>query len=875
MSTHTIGIDFGTTKTLVACIDSRMGLPVTLRLGRGADYVPSTALIDAAGQMIFGDEADDMIEEPGATYLRGFKMELGSETPLHVFRQADGGLRQYGAQKLVSEFLRGLRLAVQGKVFLDERVDSAVITRPVDFSPARCAALVEAAQEAGFVNVVLTTEPEAAGLAFCRLNAAEAFKGNALVVDWGGGTLDMALVSRQGDRVVTHGDLTSGMMSVGGERFDERLWKYVMGRLEGHHINPVTQMARVRRAKEQLSTSRSVSLRLSGEDGPCPTLEVKREVFNGLIAEDVDVAVQKVLELLSRVPASMKPELLLLVGGSSVIPLIKEKLEAATGLPAYSWQYSREAVALGAALMIKGEEPSLVKTDVLAARRKLAERGIREAAYKRNLLSACQSGDTGLVILLLTAGAGVDARDGCGRSLLRVAAMGGHTQVVHELMSRGADVKAALTDGWSRLHFAACAGLLDGVRSALMKGTRVDARDSSDCTPLHLAASSAQTEVVRELVEKKADVNARTNLGDTPLHKVVEKGSADLLRILLRAGADIHAANNAGRTPLHEASGKGLPALARELLAAGADIEAGDVDGRTPLLEAAARGQGETVLELLEQGASLEARGHDGRTALLLAVAGGYEEVVRVLLDRGCNARVRDAAQCSALDIALRSNASPSIMKMLRKAGAKRYTTSLPYRGRRCLLCFLKRLMGILRWLLRLFKLLLMVALIFSVIYFASGVFVMRYAIAGEKVWLASWYRYAVFWNRDEYKDQLFSAVKRGAVDEIPVLLAAGADINATNVDGETPLFMAVRGESKKMVSVLLTAGADINATNEDGETPLFMAVRSENRNMVSLLVEKGADVNVRSNDDKTPLGISMDQRSYDITADLLGKGAE
>lgn len=82
----------------------------------------------------------------------------------------------------------------------------------------------------------------------------------------------------------------------------------------------------------------------------------------------------------------------------------------------------------GAECTVSFEEPREVNTDVAAARRKLAERGIREAAYGRNLLSACQSGDSGLVMLLLTAGAGVDAKDECDRSLLSVAA-GGHAAV--------------------------------------------------------------------------------------------------------------------------------------------------------------------------------------------------------------------------------------------------------------------------------------------------------------------------------------------------------------------------------------------------------------------------------------------------------------
>ena len=391
MSSHILGIDFGTTKTLVAHIDPRTGLPLTLRMGRGTDVVPSTVAIDDEGQIFFGDEAEDMIDDPSAAYLRGFKMELGSEAPLYMLMRPSGEVRPFKAQELVTAFLRQLREDVRERVFMGEEVNEAVITRPVRFSQARCRALEEAAQAAGFAKVRLTTEPEAAGLAFCRLNASKAFKGNALVVDWGGGTLDMALVSRQGDRVVTSPDLTDGDMDVGGERFDERLWKYAAAALPGCTLNPITQMSRVRKAKEQLSRRESVTLRLSSEDGTCPPVELSRARLNELIAGDVDKAAQKALSLLSRVPADMMPEMLLLVGGSSVIPLIREKLEAATGLPARTWQYSREAVALGAALIpvipvtpkptANGMGPEQAEPDEVERCRLAAERGNAEAQY--------------------------------------------------------------------------------------------------------------------------------------------------------------------------------------------------------------------------------------------------------------------------------------------------------------------------------------------------------------------------------------------------------------------------------------------------------------------------------------------------------------
>ena len=353
MNTHSIGIDFGTTKTLVSHLPDHATQPERVHLGDGHDYLPTTVYIDAEGEIHFGDAADDMMQaESGGRYLRGFKMQLGSPLPLHVCPAA-GTQRLFTAKELVKEYLKHIRTQVEELVFLGEPVTTATITRPVGFSPAQCEELRAAAYEAGFVEVKFTTEPEAAGLAFCRLNAAHAFKHSALIVDWGGGTLDFALVSRKNDTICTHSTLTDGDTTMGGEVFDEKLWEYVETALKQQGVealNHITQMPKVRRGKEQLTSKESIVLRLSSRAGVCPPMPLSRADFNQLIAEYINKAAQMVQSLLQRIPAEHKPEMLLLVGGSSQIPLIKEKLEEVCKLPVHKWQYSREAVAMGAAL---------------------------------------------------------------------------------------------------------------------------------------------------------------------------------------------------------------------------------------------------------------------------------------------------------------------------------------------------------------------------------------------------------------------------------------------------------------------------------------------------------------------------------------------
>lgn len=366
MKELSIGIDFGTYKTLVSHVNPQTGHAETLRLGRGNDYLPTTIFVDKDGNVNFADEADDLLEGTDGCYLRGFKMNLGSPTPLHVYLKG-GQPRMLTAKELVKDYLHYIRTQVEELVYHGQPITTATITRPVKFSPAQCEELRQAALEAGFNSVTFTTEPEAAGLAFCRLNAAQAFKRSALIVDWGGGTLDFALVTRSKDSISTHSNLTDGE-TTGGENFDEKLWTLAEQTVKNQgvtRLNPITQLPRVRRAKEQLSSREQVTLRLSYEGGTCPPLPLTRTNFNNLIAEDINRAAEKVKGLLARIPTEHKPEMLLLVGGSSRIPLIKEKLEAACELPAYSWHYSREAVAIGAALW--GSAPPVYSVELIHA----------------------------------------------------------------------------------------------------------------------------------------------------------------------------------------------------------------------------------------------------------------------------------------------------------------------------------------------------------------------------------------------------------------------------------------------------------------------------------------------------------------------------
>ncbi len=392
---HTIGIDFGTTKTLVSYCDAATGLPRPIRLGRGTDYLPTTIYALEGGRFLFGDAADDEQELGASRYCRGFKMELGSDYPVLGFDEG-GEFREYTARALSAEFLRHIRQECERRVFLGQPVRSAVITCPVSFSHAQRLDLHKAAEQAGFREVELLTEPEAAGLAFCHLCPEGVFSGEALIVDWGGGTLDMALVSVNGRETAIHSNYTDGRTDMGGELFDERLWQHLVKYLKEQQQVDLEQeapevqgriLARLRREKEALSEQEKRRFRLPRSAGVL-TAELSRNTFEKLIANDVDQAARMTRKLCESIrELSLKPELLLLVGGTSLIPCIAETFRKELGLPCSTWQYCREAVSLGAALKATAEPESPCAATPQRTATPLLEHAIRLTASQ--MASGC------------------------------------------------------------------------------------------------------------------------------------------------------------------------------------------------------------------------------------------------------------------------------------------------------------------------------------------------------------------------------------------------------------------------------------------------------------------------------------------------------
>ena len=341
-----VGIDFGTTKTIVSRYNTRTDQAETILLpGYDAAPVPTTISV-ADNRFLFGNDAEDDVILHPSDYCRGFKLSLGMNDAIV------GGLN---AKQLTRRFLRALREICSERGFIDdEKVEDVIITIPVAFSPAQIQELQDAAKDAGFNRVETLMEPVAAGRAYLKEQGGRLPYRNVLVVDWGGGTVDIAVLS-VGDTIQCNPKNTDGDDSVGGDAIDRKLWDTIRKRFSDEHGMKIPArrgeipgyLRDVEKAKKKLDSKDFVDFYPRGES--LKKIRLTRTDFENLAKRFVIQVVQKIKRVVDPLPAEHIPDAILLIGGTCRMPLVKKAIKDAFGLMPITWSHSREAVALGAA----------------------------------------------------------------------------------------------------------------------------------------------------------------------------------------------------------------------------------------------------------------------------------------------------------------------------------------------------------------------------------------------------------------------------------------------------------------------------------------------------------------------------------------------
>lgn len=433
-------------------------------------------------------------------------------------------------------------------------------------------------------------------------------------------------------------------------------------------------------------------------------------------------------------------------------------------------------------------------------------------------------------------------------------------QAVKALLKGKIDVNAADGEGMTALHWAAHRNDLDTVRLLLSAGAKATVANRYGVTALHEAATLGNTAMVTALLRAGANVNAEYGDGETPLMIASRTGSLETVKALLESGAAVNAAEKwRGQTPIMFAAVENHAAIVKALVDAGANVNtrtaeykfqnlvggAGGIihdrpqGGLTTLIVAARQGARETADVLLAAGADINAAEPQyGFTALQTALFNGQYRFAKYLIEKGAD--VHDGSLYISMEmrnLATYSNrpnppemdgdvSAFDIAKLLLAKGAyvnARYDKLIPPRQAQ------------------------------GNINVASG------------------------------STALYRAVRAVDLASVKLLLDAGADPSQGLDDGSTPVMAAAglgaprggdeevkeagdRNDPVDVLKLLVEKGADVNAANGIGMTPMHFAVQRGSDRVIEYLASKGAKFDVKNKQGRTPADLARGRTAALVT---------
>lgn len=344
-----IGIDLGTTNSCVAVIEG--DTPTVITNKEGYRTTPSVVAFTKSKERIVGDAAKRQAAVNSDRTIFSIKRHMGTD----YRRKIDG---KYYTPQEISAFIL-MKLKEDAEDFLRQPVTDAVVTVPAYFTDAQRQATKDAGKIAGLNILRIINEPTSAALAY-GLDNGMAQK--VLVYDLGGGTFDVSVIDI-GDNVIEV-LATSGDNHLGGDDFDERIVNYLVEQFkisDGINLSKdVSAMQRLReeaeKAKKELSSSVTTNINLPfiamSKDGPHHIdITLSRQTFNELTADLVDRTITPVENALHDAGLSKTDiNMVLLVGGSTRIPAVADKVRQLMGKEPSRNLNPDECVALGAAV---------------------------------------------------------------------------------------------------------------------------------------------------------------------------------------------------------------------------------------------------------------------------------------------------------------------------------------------------------------------------------------------------------------------------------------------------------------------------------------------------------------------------------------------
>lgn len=359
------------------------------------------------------------------------------------------------------------------------------------------------------------------------------------------------------------------------------------------------------------------------------------------------------------------------------------------------------------------------------------------------------------------------------------------------------------------------------------------------------ALSTRNLNKIKELASAGADLNERDpGLGRTPVMWAAIQGQREIVVFLISMGVDLNVKDKEGKTALMLASWAGNKEIAAILLDGGADVNLADKDGNTSLMIALCEIGGRDVAQLLiSKGADINTKNNFGNTPLMIAFQ-NFPEIAELLISKGADIYVKNRGGTTTLDYAA-ALGKQKIVELIVSKGIDIASKN---------------------------KALMAAA--------SSG----QKDTAGFLISNGA----SVAYNKGHHgKTPLMEASERGHYGIAELLISAGADVNAKDYDGITPLIFTLKygkreyasGSDgkvppayyteltgrKKVAELLIEKGADVNVTDYKGQTPLMYTAINDIKELAELLISKGAFTNLKDDLGNTALSYARKNKNTEI----------
>ena len=363
-----IGIDLGTTNSCVAVMEGKEA--TVIPNSEGSRTTPSVVAFSKDGERLVGNIAKRQAVANHARTVSSIKREMGTDYKVKIDD------KEYTPQEISAMILS--KLKADAEAYLGQKVTQAVITVPAYFSDSQRQATKDAGKIAGLEVLRIINEPTAAALAY-GLDKEENKNQKILIYDLGGGTFDVSILEI-GDGVFEV-LATNGNTRLGGDDFDQRIMDYVVDQFKKDNGIDLSKdpaaMQRIKEAAEKAKielsgvTKTSISLPFITADQNGPKhidMELTKAKFNEMTADLVEKTVGPTMAALK--DAGLKASALakvILVGGSTRIPAVIDKVKEITGKDPYKGINPDECVAIGAAIqagVLAGDVKDVLLLDV-------------------------------------------------------------------------------------------------------------------------------------------------------------------------------------------------------------------------------------------------------------------------------------------------------------------------------------------------------------------------------------------------------------------------------------------------------------------------------------------------------------------------------